>query len=78
MKYYMDRTLRFWVNNKYHQIKGNLPYLRRSEIVAGILCEFESAGNASRFVRKDGKLAWRATDKIREDLYEQEQDALDD
>jgi hypothetical protein len=52
--------------------------LKPSEIVAGILCEFESVGHASRYARKDGKLGWRSTDKMREDLFEQEQEALDD
>ena len=31
-----------------------------------------------RLTRKDGKLGWRSTDKMREDLFEQEQEALDD
>ena len=78
MKYYMDRTLKFWVDVEYERIKHNYPYLKPSEIVAGILCEFESVGHASRYARKDGKLGWRSTDKMREDLFEQEQEALDD
>jgi hypothetical protein len=72
----MDKTLRFWVENEYEMTKRRYPYLNQSEIIAGILYEFESVGHASRFVRKDGKIAWRATDKLREDLFEQELDAL--
>ena len=78
MKYYMDRTLKFWVDAQYAQVKHKYPYLKPSEIVAGIISEFESVGHASRYVRNDGKLGFRSTDKMREDLFEQEQDALDD
>jgi hypothetical protein len=76
MKYHMDKTLRFWVEHEYESRKSKYPNLSQSQIVAGILCNFESTGHARRFVRKDGKIGWRATDKMREDLFEQEQDAL--
>lgn len=78
MKYPMDRTLRFEVDIEYERIKGRLPNLKPHEIVAGILSEFEGKGHASRYIRKDGRLGWRTTDKLREYLFELEQDALDD
>lgn len=76
MKYYMDRNLRFWVKAEYHNIKHQYSALKRSEIIAGILSRLESAGHASRYLRKDGRLGWRATDEMREDLFKQEQDAI--
>lgn len=78
MKYPMDKTLSFEVEIRYDSNKAKYPNLRPREIVAGILSEFESEGHASRYVRKDGRIGWRATDKLREDLYEQEQDAIEE
>jgi hypothetical protein len=77
MQYHMDKTLRFWVEHEAESTKRKFPNLSQSQLIASILCEFESAGHANRFVRKDGKIGWRATDKMREDLFEQEQAALD-
>ena len=76
MKYYMDRHLRFWVTAEYQNTKHRYPNLTRSEVIRGILSELESAGYASRYIRKDNKLGWRATDEMREDLFKQEQDAI--
>ena len=74
----MARNLRFWVGAEYQSTKHRYPNLKRSEIIAGILSKLESAGHASRYIRKDGKLGWRATDEMREDLFKQEQDAIYD
>lgn len=78
MKYPMDKTLKFWVEQEFETSKRKYPNLSQSQLIASILCEFEGAGHASRFVRRDGKIGWRATDKMREDLFEQEQAALND
>lgn len=78
MKYRMDQTLRLEVEIEYEHIKDSLPNLTPREVVAGILSEFERKGHASRYVCKDGKIGFRATNKLREDLFEQEQDAMDD
>ncbi len=74
----MDKTLRFWVELEYEHIKRTYPNLNQSQIIAGILCEREGRGHASRFVRKNGEIAWRATEKMRQDLRQEERDALDD
>lgn len=76
MKYHMDRSLRFWVRAEYKNTKHRYPNLKRSETIAGILSRLESAGYASRYLRRDGRLGWRATDEMREDLFKQEQDAI--
>ena len=41
------------------------------------LGDLEQKGHASRYLRKDGRIGWRATDKLREDLFERMQDALE-
>jgi hypothetical protein len=71
--YQMNRQLRFWVMAEYQNTKHRYPNLKRSEIIAGILSQLESTGYASRFMRKDGKLGWAATDEMREDLFTREQ-----
>ena len=78
MKYYMDRALRFWVRAEYKSTKHRYQNLRRSQIIAGILSQLESVGHASRYLRKDGKLGWRTTEEMREDLFKQEQGAIYD
>jgi hypothetical protein len=72
------RQLRFWVKAEYRSTKHRYPNLKRSEIIGGIVSQLERAGHASRYIRKDGKLGWRATDEMREDLFKQEQDAIYD
>lgn len=78
MKYYMDRNLRFWVKAEYRTIKHQYSALKRSEIVRGILSKLESGGYASRYLRRDGQLGWRATEEMREELFKQEQNAIYD
>ena len=78
MKYYMDRSLKFWVEAEYERTKDKLSALRRSQIIGGILGQLENQGYASRYLRKDGKLGWRATDEMREELFKQEQNAIYD
>ena len=63
MKFYMDRNLTFWVKSEYRNTKHRYPNLKRWEIIAGILSQLENVGYASRYIRKDGKLGWRATDE---------------
>jgi hypothetical protein len=77
MKYLMDALLRFEVEIEYENVRDRYPKLKAQEIVAGILSKFEGRGHASRYVRKDGRIGWRATDKLRQDLFEQEQDAIE-
>jgi hypothetical protein len=77
MKYYMDKTIRECVEPEYEAIKNRYQYLSRSQVIAGILSRYENKGHASRFLRRDGNLGWRATDKLRAHLYEQEQDAIE-
>jgi hypothetical protein len=78
MKYHMDRQLRFWVKSEYRNNKHRYPNLKRSEIIGGILAQLQNVGYASRFLRKDGEVGWRATDEMREDLFRCEQNAIYD
>lgn len=76
MRYHIDRTLRFWVIAECRTNRHRYPNLKRAEIIAGILGRLEKEGYASRYLRRDGKLGWRATDEMREELFKQEQNAI--
>jgi hypothetical protein len=78
MKYQMDQTLRLSVEEVFEDRKARYPNLTSREVVSGILGEFERAGHASRYVRHDGKIGFRATDKFREHLFERMQEAIDE
>ena len=78
MRYLMDETLRLTVEEVFEDRKARYPNLTSREVVSGILGEFERAGHASRYVRQDGKIGFRATDKLREDLFERMQEAIDE
>jgi hypothetical protein len=78
MKYPMDRTLRLAVEEVFEGQKAKYPNLSSRQIEASILQELEEIGHASRYVRNDGKIGWRATDKMREDLFERMQEAIDE
>ena len=76
MKIHMARSLKFWVEAEYENTKHKYSALKRSQIIAGILGRLESGGYASRYLRKDGKLGWRATDEMREELFKREQNVM--
>ena len=78
MKYRMDKALELSVDEVFEDRKARYPNLTSREIVASILGELEKVGHASRYVRKDGRIGWRATDKMREDLFERMQEVMDE
>jgi len=78
MKVPMDKTLKLSVEEEFPSIKAKCPVLNSRQIIAIILVDFERAGHASRYLRKDGKIGWRATDKMREELFERMQEAIDE
>lgn len=76
MKYHMSRSLNFWVEAEYENTKHKYSALSRSQLIRAILSRLQSEGYASRYLRKDGKLGFRATDEMREDLFKQEQKTI--
>jgi hypothetical protein len=76
MKYHMDRTLRLSVETELGGIDSRGSQL--DQIIREILRKYESTGLACRYVRKDGNIGWRATDKFRQELFEQEQELIEE
>jgi hypothetical protein len=50
----------------------------KSELIAQILCEFEEAGDAMRYLDRKGRVAWKATPRMLSRLADAEQEARDD
>jgi hypothetical protein len=78
MKVPMDKTLKLSVEEEFQHVKAKCPMLNSRQIFAIILGDLEQRGQANRYLRKDGRIGWRATDKMREDLFERMQEAIDE
>jgi hypothetical protein len=78
MKLRMTKVLRFWVDVEYEHIKHDNPRRSRAQLIAKILCEFEEAGDAMRYLNADGRVAWKATPGMLTRLADAEQEARDD
>jgi hypothetical protein len=74
----MTKILRFWVDVEYEGIKGHSSGRRKTELIAQILCKFEEAGDAMRYVNSKGEIAWKATPGMLSRLGDAEQEARDD
>ena len=46
----------------------------RDEIRIAVLAEFAQRGDAERYIRRDGKIGWRASSSLLEQLREMEAD----
>jgi hypothetical protein len=78
MKFPMTKILRFWVDVEYEHIKTDNARRSRAQLIARILCEFEEAGDAMRFLNAHGQIAWKATPAMLTRLADAEQEARDD
>jgi hypothetical protein len=78
MKTRISKTLRFWVDVACEQRKVRTPPKSKQSLIAEVLHEWEEAGEAMRYLRGDGKIAWKATSKMLERLADAERDAKDE
>jgi hypothetical protein len=78
MKLRMDKTLRFWIDVEYHDIKSDHPNLTKRQLIARILREFEGCGDAMRCLDRNGRIVWRASPSCLERLADAEREAQDD
>ena len=78
MKLRMDKTLRFWVDVAYEDIKADHPNLTKRHLLAQILRQYEQWGNALRCLDKQGKIAWKASPWFLTMLADAERDAEDE
>jgi hypothetical protein len=78
MKFRMDKTLRFWVDVAYDDIKLDHIDLTKRQLIAQILRQYERRGHAMRCLDSQGKIAWKATPRFLTMLADAERDAHDE
>jgi hypothetical protein len=78
VKFRMSRILRFWVGCDVPDYRARNPDSAKSELIAEILCEFEEAGDAMRYLDADDRVAWKATPRMLTRLADAEREARDD
>jgi hypothetical protein len=78
MKLRMNKTLRFWVDVAYEDIKSDHERLTKRQLVAEILRIYEQRGDAMRCLNRHGSVTWKATPRFLSMLADAERDARDD
>ena len=78
MKRRMEKTLKFWVDAAYEEIKRDHMNLTRRQLLAQILQQYERRGDALRCLDKRGKIVWKASPRFLTMLADAERDAEDD
>jgi hypothetical protein len=78
MKLRISKTLKFWLDVAYEQRIARSHLKNRQSLVAEVLQEFEKAGEAMRYLSRDGRIAWKATPKMLDRLAAAERDAKDE
>jgi hypothetical protein len=78
MKIQMDRTLRFWLDVAYDEIKLDHINLTKRQLVAQILRQYERRGDAMRCLDNQGKVGWRSSPRFLTKLADAERDAQDE
>jgi hypothetical protein len=78
MKIRMHKTLRFWVDVAYDEIKLNHIDLTKPQLVAQILGQYEERGHAMRCLDKRGRIAWKSSPQFLTMLADAERDAHDE
>jgi hypothetical protein len=78
MKLRMDRTLRFWVDVAYEDIKSDHHNVTKRQLLAQILRQYEGCGDAMRYLDTNGTVAWKATPWLLTRLRDAERDAQDE
>jgi hypothetical protein len=56
MKFRITKVLRFWVDVEYERIKNQPSRRPRADLIAQILCKFEEAGDAMRYLNTKGEI----------------------
>jgi hypothetical protein len=71
----INKTLRSLVDHEFSLIKYKNSQAQRHDFLAQILGKLEAEGDAMRYVGRNGKIAWKATPRLRAGLAEEEAEA---
>jgi hypothetical protein len=74
----MKMRIAKWVDVACEQRKAQTPAKSRQALIAEMLHEWEEAGEAMRYLARDGGIAWKATPKMLNRLADAERDAKDE
>jgi hypothetical protein len=72
----MDKVLRFWVACADQDLQEE--DATGTRLTTSIVCEFEEAGDAMRYLNAKGQISWKATAEMLSRLADAEQEAEDD
>jgi hypothetical protein len=75
MKIRMDGELKLEVETMVHAMIGGQDDINRKQLLVSVLLDFLRDGEAERFIRRDGRVGFRATKKLLERIAEQKDEA---
>jgi hypothetical protein len=78
MKLRISKILRFWVDAACERRKARGLAKSKQSLIAEVLHEWEEAGDAMRYLDHDGRIAWKATQRMIDRLADAERDAKDE
>jgi hypothetical protein len=78
MKLRMTKKLKFWVDVACEQRKASTFLKGRHALVSEVLHEFEQTGDAMRYVRADGRIGWKPTQRMLDRLADAEREVVED
>jgi hypothetical protein len=78
MKFRMDKTLRFWVDVAFDEIKSDHDNLTKQQLIAQILRQYERRGDAMRYLDNQGRITWKASPRFLTKLADAEREARDE
>jgi hypothetical protein len=74
----LSKTLKLWVDVACEQRKARHLGRSRRALIAEVLVEFERAGDAMRYLDRNGRIAWKASARMLNRLADAECDAKDE
>jgi hypothetical protein len=72
MKIRMQPILKRWIGYEVDAIMGSEHEVIRADAMVQVLAALARSGDAERYVRRNGKLAWRATKRFIEEIRAEE------
>jgi hypothetical protein len=78
MKSRVSKILKFWIEVEVSREAARYPSLSKKKLIAVVLQEFEQAGDAMRYLRADGKIGWKPTQRMLDRLADGEREAKED
>jgi hypothetical protein len=74
----ISKTLKFWVDVAREQRMRGAAGKSKRAVIAQVLHEWEEVGEAMRYLDRNGRIAWKATQRMIDRLADAERDAKDE